>query len=94
MNSKGDNYDIEKVNPFSIDHIVVNIDQYYQTNQKFIKRVNDLGLPYKPQNEKGTKGFKASNIWIGNEYFEFVYVKTANGGGWIKEWGNRYNTGH
>lgn len=83
-----------KVNPFSIDHIVVNVDHYYQTNQEFIKKVNDIGLPYNPNNGKGTKGFKASNIWIGNEYFEFIHVKTAEGGGWINEWVNRYNSGH
>lgn len=83
-----------RVNPFSIDHIVVNVDQYYQTNQEFIKKVNDLKLPYRPEKGKETKGFKASNIWIGNEYFEFIHVKTADGGGWINEWTNRYNAGH
>lgn len=84
----------KEVNPFSIDHIVVNVDRYYQKDQSFINKVNKLGLPYEPKKGKGTKGFKASNIWIGNQYFEFIYVKNSDGGGWVKEWVNRYNSGH
>lgn len=85
---------VSKINPFSIDHIVVNVNEKYQKNIQFIEEVNRLGLPYTPSKGKGNKGFKASNLWIGDEYFEFIYIKSKDGGGWIKDWVDKYNSGH
>lgn len=83
-----------KINPFSIDHIVVNVDRKYQENVQFIEEVNHAGLPYTPSKGKGNKGFKVSNLWIGDEYFEFISIKSKDGGGWIKDWVEKYNSGH
>lgn len=77
-----------------IDHLVVNVDPSIQEDQSIIKQFHDMGLPYKPQWGKGTKGFKVSNIWIGREYVEFVRIKRSDGGGWIKEWTDQYLQGH
>lgn len=77
-----------------IDHLVVNVDRSVQEDSSFIKKVHSLGLPYEPKRGKGTKGFKVSNIWIGDEYFEFVRIKTQDGGGWIRSWTEKYNNGH
>ena len=65
-------------------HLVVNVDSFVQEDENFIKKVHSLGLPYEPKWGKGTKGFKVSNIWIGNEYFELVKIKSKDGGGWIE----------
>jgi len=77
-----------------IDHLVVNVDRSVQEDPSFIKKVRSLGLPYEPKRGKGTKGFKVSNIWIGDEYFEFVRIKTQDGGGWIQSWTEKYHSGH
>ena len=37
-----------------------------------IQSIRNTGVPYEPKWGKGTKGFKASNIWIGNEYLEMI----------------------
>ncbi len=77
-----------------IDHLVVNVDSYVQEDENFIKQVHSTGLPYKPKWGKGTKGFKVSNIWIGNEYLELVKIKSKDGGGWIESWTEDYHSGH
>lgn len=77
-----------------IDHLVVNVDPSIQEDQAIIKQIQDMGLPYKPQWGKGTRGFKVSNIWIGREYFELVRIKKNDGGGWIREWTDQYLQGH
>ncbi|KAA0955917.1 VOC family protein [Sporosarcina sp. ANT_H38] len=77
-----------------IDHLVVNVDRSVQEDPGFIKKVHSIGLPYEPKRGKGTKGFKVSNIWIGDEYFEFVRIETQDGGGWIQSWTEKYHSGH
>ncbi|WP_339290313.1 VOC family protein [Paenibacillus sp. FSL E2-0201] len=77
-----------------IDHLVVNVDRNIHEDQTFVKAVQTLGLPYEPKWGKGTKGFKVSNIWIGNEYFEWVRIKKKDGGGWLKSWTEDYLGGH
>lgn len=77
-----------------IDHLVVNVDKKYQKNSFEIESIRDAGLPYEPKWGKGTKGFKASNIWIGNEYFEMIHLLKEDGGGWKSEWVEKYNSGH
>mgnify|MGYP000877496221 FL=1 len=56
-----------------LDHFVVNIDKKYQKDEKNISNISD-SIPYEPKWGKGTKGFKVSNLWIGNEYLEMVHV--------------------
>jgi hypothetical protein len=77
-----------------IDHLVVNVDSYVQEDKSFIEKVHSFGLPYEPKWGKGTKGFKVSNIWIGDEYFELIKIKSLDGGGWIKSWTEDYHSGH
>ncbi len=77
-----------------IDHLVVNIDEKYQNDEGVAEKINEFGIPYMPKQGKGTKGFKASNLWIGNEYFEMVNVLDEDGGGWVSEWTKMYHAGH
>lgn len=77
-----------------LDHFVINIDRKYQTDNRIIEKIRKVGFPYEPKWGKGTKGFKASNIWVGNEYFEMINLLKPNGGGWKKDWVEQYNNGH
>ena len=77
-----------------IDHLVINVDEKYQTDASIISTIQDCGFPYEPKWGKGTSGFKASNIWIGNEYFEMIRILNKSGGGWREEWVKRYNQSH
>lgn len=77
-----------------IDHLVVNVDRFVHEDKAFMEKVKSLGLPYEPKWGKGTKGFKVSNLWIGNEYLELIRIKNKDGGGWIQSWTEEYNHGH
>lgn len=77
-----------------IDHIVVNVDKKYQKDNSTIENIRKTGLLYEPRSGKGTNGFKASNIWIGYEYFEMINILKPEGGGWVPEWADRFNQGH
>jgi len=77
-----------------IDHLVINIDKEYQIDKLKINEIKNIGFPYEPKWGKGTSGFKASNLWIGNEYFEMIKILKKNGGGWKKEWVKMYNNHH
>lgn len=81
-------------NSLKIDHLVVNVDGFVQEDKNFINKVRTFGLPYEPKWGKGTKGFKVSNIWIGDEYFELIQVKSISGGGWVESWTMDYHSGH
>lgn len=76
-----------------LDHFVINVDRKYQKEEKFISDIRD-SIPYEPKWGKGTKGFKVSNLWIGNEYLEMVHILKNSGGGWIPEWTAKFNQGH
>lgn len=76
-----------------LDHFVVNVDEKYQKDSKVINHIRNL-MPYEPKWGKGTRGFKVSNLWIGNEYLEMVHIRNKDGGGWVPEWTNKYNQGH
>ncbi len=67
-----------------IDHLVINIDDKYQKDSESIKDIRDTGMLYEPKFGKGTKGFKATNIWFGTEYFEMINLLRKDGGGWVK----------
>jgi len=77
-----------------IDHLVINVDKQYQIDKTIINEIKDNGFPYEPKWGKGTFGFKAANLWIGNEYFEMIRILKKNGGGWRKEWVEMYNNHH
>ena len=80
------------INDLRIDHLVLNIDEYYQQEES-TRMIEDVGLPYVPKNGKGTSGFKVSNLWLGDEYFEMVRIKKEDGGGWVPDWTKRYLAG-
>jgi len=75
------------------DHIVVHIDNDKNKLHKLQQMIAPLGIPFEPSAGKGTSGFKASNIWIGRQYFEIIRLLKPTGGGWVKHWVNRYNKG-
>lgn len=77
-----------------LDHFVVNIDKKYQKDKEVVECIRNANFPYEPKWGKGTKGFKVSNLWIGNEYLEMVRILKENGGGWVSEWTKRYHQGH
>ena len=79
---------------FKFDHFIVNINERYQKDNTVINSIINAGFPYKPSWGKGTKGFKASNLWIGNEYLEMINILKTDGGGWKSEWVDLYNKGH
>lgn len=79
---------------FKFDHFVVNVNKEYQKDKTLIEGIINAGFPYKPSWGKGTKGFKASNLWIGNEYFEMINILKTSGGGWKSDWVDLYNNGH
>ncbi len=56
-----------------LDHFVINVDRKFQVDKNIIKNIKD-SIPYEPKWGKGTKGFKVSNLWIGNEYLEMVHI--------------------
>lgn len=75
-----------------LDHFVVHINDATDATQAATSAVA-AGLPFDPKKGKGSKGFRATNIWIGREYFEIAWLKTRDGGGWVPEWVERYNRG-
>lgn len=79
---------------FKFDHFIVNIETKYQKNSTIINNIINSGFPYKPSWGKGTKGFKVSNLWIGNEYLEMINILKVDGGGWKSDWVTLYNNGH
>ena len=79
---------------FKFDHFGINIDESYQKDEWIINEIRSAGFPYEPRWGKGTRGFKVSNLWIGNEYFEMINILKSEGGGWKREWVEKYNKGH
>lgn len=77
-----------------LDHFIINIDEKYQQDKNVIEYIRNNKFPYEPKMGKGTKGFKVSDLWIGNEYLEMVHVLESNGGGWVKDWTEKYIQGH
>lgn len=74
-----------------LDHFVVHIDNDETILDNLKQRIEPLGFPFEPTWGKGTKGFKAANIWIGRQYFEIVHLLKPDGGGWPLPWVKRYN---
>jgi len=76
-----------------LDHFVVHIDDNEAILTKLKEEIEPLGFPFEPKWGKGTKGFKAANIWIGRQYFEIIRLLRPDGGGWVPNWVIRYNRG-
>lgn len=85
---------IRREKKMKLDHFVINVDEKYQKDKDIIEGIRNKKFPYEPKWGKGTKGFKVSDLWIGNEYLEMVHILKKNGGGWIPEWTAKYNQGH
>lgn len=79
---------------FKFDHFVLNVGGSYQKDQDVVNNMPEAGFPYNPSLGKETKGFKVSNLWIGNEYLKMVHLLNENGGGWKKDWVEFFNSGH
>jgi len=75
-----------------LDHFVVHIDGPERL-KKIAEESSLAGFPFNPKKGKGDKGFKATNIWIGQEYFEITWLLKPDGGAWIPEWVDRYKKG-
>lgn len=75
-----------------LDHFVVHINNDRKQLKKLKDSIEPLGIPFNPKKGKRTKGFQVSNIWIGDQYFELVWLKRKQSD-WKKEWVNRYNHG-
>ena len=65
-----------------LDHFVIHIDYDPRKLQALKEQFDGYGIPFEPEKGKGTKGFKVSNIWIGDQYLELPYLKNADGCGW------------
>lgn len=77
-----------------LDHFIVNIDNDMGKLTELKKQIEPLGFPFEPTWGKGTKGFKVANLWIGLQYFEMVWLKKKDGGGWKADWVEKYNNGY
>ena len=76
-----------------LDHFVVHIDNDEALLDDLKTRLATCGVPFEPTWGKGTKGFKAANIWIGSQYFEIVRLLRPDGGGWVPKWVERHQAG-
>ncbi len=76
-----------------LDHFVVHVDNDIKPLENLASTISEVGFPFRPRKGKGTSGFKASNIWVGDQYFEIVRLLKPDGGGWPGEWVERFNRG-
>lgn len=76
-----------------LDHFVVHVDNDLKPLEILASQISKRGFPFLPKKGKGTAGFKASNVWVGDQYFEIVRLLKADGGGWPSEWVERVNQG-
>ena len=76
-----------------LDHFVIHIDDDPNILSDLKARLAVVNVPFEPDWGKGTKGFKAGNIWIGRQYFEIIRILRPDGGGWVDRWVARYHAG-
>ena len=76
-----------------LDHFVVHIDDEPSVLPDLKAQLDICDVPFEPDWGKGTKGFKAANIWIGRQYFEIVRILSSDGGGWTSHWVERHRQG-
>lgn len=77
----------------TLDHVVLHIDDRPEMLAGLKADLATLDVPFEPDWGKGTKGFKAANIWIGRQYFEIVRILRPDGGGWVPRWVSRHDEG-
>ncbi|SFJ92999.1 VOC family protein [Thermoflavimicrobium dichotomicum] len=75
-----------------LDHFVVHIDEDMDRLEQLKLEIEPMGFPFNPKKGKETNGFKVSNIWIGDQYLELIWLKKRNSD-WRKEWVDLYNEG-
>lgn len=76
-----------------LDHFVIHIDNNTDVIASLKATLPELGFPFKPEWGKGTRGFKAANIWIGKQYFEIIRILKPDGGGWPAYWVEKHRKG-
>lgn len=76
-----------------LDHFVVHVENDLKPLETLASKISSIGFPFRPKKGKGTAGFKTSNIWVGDQYFEIVRLLKPDGGGWPTEWVERVNGG-
>ena len=76
-----------------LDHFVIHMDDDPAQLEGLKTRLDACGVPFEPDWGKGTKGFRASNIWIGRQYFEIIRILRPDGGGWVPQWVARHQQG-
>ena len=77
----------------NVDHVVLHIDDRPELLARLKADLAAIDVPFEPDWGKGTKGFKAANIWIGRQYFEIVRILRPDGGGWVPQWVARHREG-
>lgn len=73
-----------------LDHFVVHIEEDQTKLDSLKDKIEPIGFPFNPTSGKRTKGFQVANTWIGDQYLELFWLKTKDGGGWSKEWVEKY----
>jgi hypothetical protein len=76
-----------------LDHCVIHIDPNPAALAAFKQQAVQHGFPFDPTRGKGTGGFRTADLFIGEQYWELVWLKRPDGGGWRPEWVARYNAG-
>ena len=76
-----------------LDHFVVHIDDEPSVLPDLKTRLAAVGVPFEPDWGKGTRGFKAGNVWIGRQYVEIIRILRRDGGGWVDRWVERHHRG-
>lgn len=76
-----------------LDHFVIHIDNHPEIITSLKATLPGLGYPFKPEWSKGTRGFKAANIWVGQQYLEIIRILKPDGGGWPPYWVEKHRKG-
>lgn len=75
----------------ALDHIVVHVNETSEI-AKLSAELTRAGVPFEPDWGKEAKGFKVANIWLGQQYFEIVDIRTADNL-WQPQWSARHARG-
>jgi hypothetical protein len=75
-----------------LDHFVIHVDDDMSRLKQLKETIEPLGFPFLPERGKGTRSFKVSNIWVGEQYFEIVRIFDPDGD-WRKDWASLYQSG-
>lgn len=75
----------------TLDHIVVHVDSSSEIVE-LKSKLDSVNIPFEPDWGKKAKGFKVSNIWIGQQYFEIVDILGPDNL-WQPQWSARHAKG-